>query len=40
MNGQSVAVRADLYGAVWNFNDPEKTVWQSIWTEIMNLLNE
>ena len=40
MNGQSVAVGTDLYGAVWNFNDPEKTVWQSIRTEVMNLFNE
>ena len=40
VNGQSIAVGADQYGAVWNFDDPEKTVWQSIRTEVMNLFNE
>lgn len=40
MNGQSVAVGADLYGAIRNFDDPEKTVWRSPRTEVMNLLNE
>jgi hypothetical protein len=40
MNGQSIAVGAGLYGAVWNFDDPEKTVWRRPRTEVMNLLNE
>ena len=40
MNGQSVAVGADLYGAIRNFDDPEKTAWQSPRAEVMNLLKE
>src|ERR1700682_5566751 len=40
VNGQSIAIGADLYGAVWNFDDPEKTVWHGPRTEVMNLLNE
>ena len=37
MNGQGVAVGADLYGAIRNFDDPEKTVWRSPRAEVMNL---
>jgi len=40
MNGQSIAVGADLDGAVWNFDNPEKAIWQGPRTEVMNLLNE
>ena len=40
VNGQSVAVRADLYGAVWNFDNPEKAVWRRPRIKVMNLLNE
>jgi hypothetical protein len=40
VNGQRVAVRADLHCAIRNFDDPEKAVWRRPRTEVMNLLNE
>jgi hypothetical protein len=40
VNGQSVAVGADQYGAIWNFDNPEKAVWRRPRAEVMNLFNE
>ena len=40
MDGQRVAVGADLYRAIRNFDDPEKTVGRSPGAEVVNLLNE